>query len=264
MRVRAQAPLARGICAFVLVALPGGAMAQEPGRVSDIELPAPYEDPERAVVVLDALALTAPVDADLQLARAREYVALAVLSPEREGTLQLLESSVEAARAAVALDDGRAAAHYWLAVTLGLSADHEDGRARIALAREAHAATQRTLELDPMHGGAAHVLGRLHAGARSLGWLNRVIARGLGLGEILNQASWESAERYLRFAAERDPDVWVHHYELGKLLIRTGSAIEGRAVLEDLASRTPRHALDAHYVEAACRALAASPPTAPR
>jgi hypothetical protein len=100
----------------------------------------------------------------------------------------------------------------------------------------------------------------LHAGARKLGWLNRMIARTLGFGEILNDATWKGAERHMRIAAERDPDQLVNLYELGRLLAEhsddfDGDPEEGRAILRDLASRSPRHALDSLFISRSREAL---------
>ncbi len=89
-----------------------------------------------------------------------------------------------------------------------------------------------------------------------LGRLNRLIARSIGLGEILSQASWESAELNLRRGEENDPDQWVHAVELAKLLVRLDRPAEARIVLEDVAARGPRHALDVRYQEDARKLLA--------
>jgi hypothetical protein len=219
-------------------------------------LPAPYADPEAAVRSLSEMAERAPGDVDLRLALAREATALGLLETAKEDRVAWLVRAEEAARAALAIDSARADTNYWLAASVGLRADEEGGRTKISLAREAYARAMRTLELDSLHPGAHHIVGRLHAGAKRLGWFNRLIARGLGLGAILEEASWESAERHMRTAAERQPDDLVNRYELGKLLLeRRLAPTEGAAILGDLAGLAPRHRLDSLYIDKARRAL---------
>lgn len=250
------------LLAGVLVA-PYSASAQDQGEISlsSISIPrpsylSPYADPEGSRRLLGKLRKNRPGDLRLHIAAARETAALGMLAGSREKRRAFLAEAVEAARAAVALDSTDVEANYWLAASLGLLADHQGIRARISLAREAHERVLLTLELDPSHGGGHHVLGRLHAGARRLSWASRVVARGLGLGAILDEASWESAEHHMRLAAEEDPDQLAHLYELAKLLVEArGKRDEGLAILKDVATRTPRHAVDAYYSARAGRAL---------
>lgn len=252
--------------ASLAVALIGGSLATAgearaqlgPAPISsgvDRTLPAPYEDPARAVRLLDDLRRAHPGRIDLHLDAAREHAVLGVLGDTRDERLMHLRASEEAARAAVALEPARADAHYWLAAALGMQADEEGGLTKISKAREAYRVAVGTLELDPDHAGAHHIVGRLHVGARRLGWADRLIARGLGLGEILDQASWESAERHLRLAVEGDPRALLHRVDLAKLLARRSRPDEARVILTEVASREPRHALEAHHRELAVRLL---------
>ena len=228
-------------------------------RVASAELllPPPYSDPEASLRLVSDMRARDPANIDLHIAAAREATALGVLDETPEQRAAWLLRAEEAARAAVAVDSADAEATYWLAATLGLRADVAGGRSKISLAREAYAHATRALELDSLHPGANHIVGRLHAGARRLSWLNRLIARGLGLGEILGEASWESAERHMRTAVERDPDQLAHLHDLGRLLLQQRiDEEEGRTILTDLAGREPRHGLDALYIRRAGEALA--------
>ena len=215
---------------------------------SIVVLPTPYLDPEATLAAVEPLRAMHPERFDLHLASARAWTTLGVTDSTGMGRAAALDSAAAAARAALAVDSARADGHYWLAAALGLDSDRSGGREKISLAREAHAHTMRALELDPEHPGANHILGRLHAGTLRLSWMSRVIARALGLGAIIQEASWDDAERRMRLAAERDASHLVHHLELGKLLIARDKEKEGRAILAGLATRTPRHLLDAHYI----------------
>ena len=106
-----------------------------------------------------------------------------------------------------------------------------------------------------MHPGANHVLGRLHAGSLRLSFVSRLIARALGLGEILGEANWEDAERRMRVAADQDPGQLVHLVELGKLLVAMERDEEARVLLQRVADRRPRHLLDARYIREARQVL---------
>jgi hypothetical protein len=218
--------------------------------------PAPYADPALTVELMSQRTALDSADVDAYIVLAREAAALGLLGETEQLRKEWLVRSEEAARKAAELDADRVDTSYWLAATLGLRADVEGGQTKISLARESHAWAVRTLQMDSLHAGTNHLLGRLHAGARRLSWINRMIARTLGLGEILREASWESAERHIRIAAEREPDQLVHLYDLAKLLIDREVAVEeGVALLEALASREPRHALDDHWITSARTAL---------
>ena len=223
--------------------------------LTEASIPEPYQDPARAAALLLRLIAAHPERYDLHLAAARELTALGILGDTRAEREVRLWEAVTVGRAAVALDSADAAGHYWLAAALGLAADQAGGLAKINFAREAYTETMKTLAIAPDHAGGHHILGRLHAGGLRLNRLNRLIARGLGLGMILSTASWESAEADLRFALETDPDPLVHSVELAKLLLSRKRPAEGVAILADVAGRTARHALDAHSIEEARRLL---------
>jgi tetratricopeptide (TPR) repeat protein len=239
-------------------ALPAAAQgtASDTHAASAETLPSPLSDPERSLRQLTELRRLDPHDMVLHLAAAREGAALGIVALTRDERIARAAEAVEAARAAVALDAASADAHYWLAASLGLQADQEGGKTKITLAVEAYHEAQRALELDPRHAGAHHVVGRLHTGTKHLSWMTRLIARGLGLGAILDQASWASAEFHLRTAVERDPDPLVHHVELAKLYLRRGREAEGVAILESIAGRRARYSLDEHYISEAQQILA--------
>jgi hypothetical protein len=235
---------------------PADAAAQE-ASPEDGEEPAPYVDPARSVAWLARRIARHPDEIRLRLAAARELTTLGVLDSARAARLSWLKRAEAEAGAAIALDSTDADAHYWLAASLGLAADENGGLAKISAARGAHAAVLAALARDPNHPGAHHILGRLHAGALRLSRLNRLIARGLGLGAVLSSASWESAEAHLRVAATGDPDRWVHTLELAKLLARRKRDDEAAVLLRDLAGRSPRHDLDRRCRDEAVKLLGA-------
>lgn len=259
-------PLPAPLCTLVAIALAGPVAGQSVDDLADplsppetrarVETPAPYADPARTVELMSQWTALEPEDVDAYITVAREAAALGLLGETEELRKEWLVRSEEAARRAAELAPDRVDTSYWLAAALGLRADVEGGQTKISLARESHAWAVRTLQMDSLHAGTNHLLGRLHAGARRLSWLNRMIARTLGLGEILSEASWESAEQHIRIAAEQEPDQLVHIYDLAKLLIDQEVAVgEGVALLEGLVRREPRHALDDLWLQRARAAL---------
>jgi len=247
------------LLAITSIAVATDTHAQVAGDGDELGLPARYEDPRAAVTYLRAAREREPDRFELHVAAAREGTALGVLDSTREARLDALREAAEAARHALALDSTSVDANYWLAAALGLQADEEGGATKIRLAREAYDRTLLVLEADSLHGGANHILGRLHKGVRRLNFLTRLIARGLGLGPILGDATWESAERHMRIAVEQDPDDLVNAFELGKMLVERERVEEGRAILTALVERSPRNMLDAHYIRRAADLLDEGP-----
>jgi hypothetical protein len=225
------------------------------------ELPAPYADPARALALLLPRIAAEPRRIDLRLAAARELTALGVTEPSRDDRMARIDGAEQQARAAVQLDSLSAEAHYWLAAAFGLRADESGGLAEVSAAKSAYAETMIALRLDPLHPGAHHILGRLHAGALGLSTISRLIARGLGLGAVISTASWETAEEHLRIGATGDPDRWINAFELARLLLKRQRGPEAVVILKEIVARSPRNDLD-RKIQGEAGALLASVPGA--
>lgn len=135
-------------------------------------------------------------------------------------------------------------AHYLLAVALGYHLEHQGLRRRFVMAAEVRREAERALELDPMHPGAHHVLGRLHAGAMRLNRVARVVLREVLGASVLDGASWKQAEAHFRQAWRSEPGSPRHAMELGALYLDTGRPQEARAMLTEAARLRPREATD--------------------
>jgi hypothetical protein len=125
--------------------------------------------------------------------------------------LDALEDSLAVEAAARPADLG---VQYDLALVMGARAELQDGtelvRAAEALDRQAHA----VLALDPYHAGAQHLLGRLHASVLRMNGVKRFVATRILGGDRLAGASWDDVRTWFEWAAEKDPCVPDHHYEL--------------------------------------------------
>jgi tetratricopeptide (TPR) repeat protein len=146
--------------------------------------------------------------------------------------------------------------HYWLSVTSGLLAEEEGGRTKIRLAEQAWDESSWVLEVDPMHAGAHHIQGRLHAAVMRLNRVLRFLARRLLGGDVLGEASWDNAEYHLRLAAELAPKAPVHHLELGVAYMDLDREDEARAAFEDAVSAVPHYPADRRYMARAAELLA--------
>ena len=109
------------------------------------------------------------------------------------------------------------ALQYELALVLGVQADLEGGSDQVHAAEALDSQIEVVLALDPEHPGAQFLRGRLQAAVLRMGGFKRFIATRLLGGDRLRGASWEDARLRLEAAAEGDPCVPDHHYELARL-----------------------------------------------
>lgn len=135
------------------------------------------------------------------------------------------------ARKCVALYPDSAQAHFILALSLGRMANLAGGKRRIALSKEIKHEAESTLDLNPKHFGAMHILGRWHYGIASLSWVERSFAKII-YGGVPKGASMENARSYFEQAIAIDPKTPINHYWLGETLIKLKDYPGARAELE--------------------------------
>jgi len=141
----------------------------------------------------------------------------AIAETDKERTKELLKGAEVHARSAVAGHEGDVGRRFALAVVLGLRADREGGRTKVTIASELKKELDATLALDPEHGRARHMRGRLTAGVLRMSRLTRWFATSLLGGGELKKANWVDAERDLAFAELQVPEVSDHHLQLARL-----------------------------------------------
>jgi len=192
---------------------------------------------------------------------AREGAWLAVSVENREARIDMIVRARSYAERAKATDPNGVEGRYWLAVTSGLLAEEEEGRTKIGLAEEAYREASWVLEVDSLHAGAHHILGRLHAAVMRLNRILRFLARQFIGGEVLGEASWDKAAYHLRRAAELSPEEPVHHLELGVAYLDMGRTADARVALSNTVAAKPLHPADRRYrarAEALLAGLAAA------
>jgi hypothetical protein len=137
-----------------------------------------------------------------------------------------------------------ARAWYWRAVALGVRTEFAGPFEKLRVGPRVLEATLRTLELDPRHPGGHELMGRLHAAVMRLPWVVRQVALRAGMGDSLDGASWEQAERHFRIAAAGDPGALAPRLELGKLLVERDRHEDAARVLRELVALRPGHEVE--------------------
>ena len=134
-------------------------------------------------------------------------------------------------RRCVALYPESAQGHFFLAAALGRVALKVGGKEKIRLSKEIKAEAERTLELNPQHDGAMHIIGRWHYELGTLSWVLKSFAK-LIYGGLPPDGGIESAVFWLKKAVAAAPAVPMHHLWLGKALVELKRYDEARAHLE--------------------------------
>lgn len=176
--------------------------------------------------------------------RVEAEVDAALLATDDEARDARLDTAEGLAGALVAGYPSSADAWYWLAVTQGLRTEFSGPFQKLSTGKEVLASTARVLELDSLHAGGHEMMGRLHAAVMRLPWVVRRLALGMGMGEVLGDASWEEAERHYRIAVARDARAPAPRLELAKLLAQRGRPGEAIPLLEELNALTPADEVD--------------------
>jgi tetratricopeptide (TPR) repeat protein len=155
------------------------------------------------------------------------------------------------ARRSVAADSAGSEGHFAVAATVGRASLTMGKKERIRRAKVIRDEALRTIELDPDHDGAYHVLGRWNAEIMRLSGLSRFFAKSfLGAG-IFRQASWEEAIANLQRAVELDPTRIYHRLELARIYADRKRYQEARDQLGQIESLPDRELMDPVYRERA-------------
>lgn len=201
-----------------------------------------------AALALDSTDYAANWRAAFALLDEGELIPDTVRSAERDS---LFARAEVLARRALAADSLAPEGHFAVAATMGRASLTMGKRERIRRAKIVRDEALRTLELDPGHDGAYHVLGRWNAEIMRLSGFSRFFARSfLGAG-IFGRASWEEAIANLQKAVELDPDRIYHRLELARVYADRRRYQEALDQLGRLGSLPDRELLDPLYRERA-------------
>lgn len=180
--------------------------------------PSSYEANWRLALLLSDIAKQTPND---------------VKSPMRDSLY--LRSESYARRAVAAKGDG-AEGHFALANAIGRSVLSMGAKERVKRATEVRSEALRTIELDPRHDGAWHILGRWNAEVERLSPLQRFFARAFLGATVFGSASWDEAERDLRLAVQYAPTRIVHRFDLAEVLVSRKKWADAKQQLDAVAA----------------------------
>lgn len=157
------------------------------------------------------------------------------------------EEAERYARALLHVDPRSPDGHHLLAAAHALRIATVGTREKIALGVSAHREARAALEADPDHPGAHHVIGRLHAEVMTMSWLERFVASRIGLGEVVDDASWASAERHLARARTGEPGSVRHLLHLARAHLAQDEDEEARPLLREAVSLPADDPVEAHH-----------------
>ena len=194
----------------------------------------------------------------LQPDHARAALTLALLhepgSEDREGWLRRAE---RLAREAVATEPDDLDALFVVGAAIGLRAPYVSLGARIELAEQVLACSQKILAVDPSHAGGLHLYGQLNAAGMRLNAVVRFVAQRVLGGDVLDDASWAEAESAFRAAIRAEPENPAHRLELAYVLRETGRVAAAREQLSRILGAPDPRPLGDYYRREAWRALSA-------
>ena len=163
---------------------------------------------------------------------------------ERDSLYSLAERY--AARAVVANPQG-ADGHFARAAAIGRASLGLGTEARIRQAGIIRQEALRTIQLNPKHDGAYHILGRWNAEIMRLSGLSRFFARNfLGAG-VFKQASWKNAISNMEKAVQLDPGRIYHHLELAQIYADRKRTADAESQLHAVESLPIREVMDSVY-----------------
>lgn len=167
---------------------------------------------------------------------------------ERDSQLSIFEEARDAEKRALRLDDNSADAHFQLARALGKIALFKGVFKSSSLAKQVRDECLRALEIDSLHDGTWHILGRWH---REVGKKAKILRIPMGLGG----ANREDALAFMQKALEINPENINHHLEMGHTYRRFKMFDQARSEYRQCLDLPAEGPLDKKYQEEAKKSL---------
>jgi tetratricopeptide (TPR) repeat protein len=148
---------------------------------------------------------------------------------------------------AVAANPRSADGHFALAAATGRVSLTQGTDGRIRLAKIIRQEALKTIELNPRHDGAYHILGRWNAEIMRISGISRFFAKNfLGAG-VFKEASWKKAIANMQQAVALDPGRIYHHLELARIFADRKRLSEAETQLHAVESLPAREVMDSTY-----------------
>ncbi len=187
----------------------------------------------------------------------REAVDLGEVEKTKSKREQYYQHASEYARRAIAADPAGAEGYFGLSRALGRIAQSVSPKERVKYAADIRKNALRTLEIDPSHAGAMHVMGVWNAEVMRLNSFARVFAKTFVGGKVFDTASWAEATRYMEASVKADPARLVHHLDLARIYRDTDRLADAQRQYEAAIRRVDIDANDDLYRNDAVRELRA-------
>lgn len=167
----------------------------------------------------------------------------------KDSQLAIFEEAGDSEKRALELNEADADAHFQLARALGKIALFKGIFKSASLARQVRKQAERALQLDSLHDGAWHILGRWH---REVGKKPKILRLPMGLGA----ANKEDALSFMKRAVELNPENVNHHLEMGITYLRCKERDKARMEFERTMELPSQRPLDEKYKSEAKKYLA--------
>jgi tetratricopeptide (TPR) repeat protein len=164
--------------------------------------------------------------------------------PERDSLYLVAERY---ARRAVSLGPTTANAHFALALALGRAALTKGTKERVKYAKEIRIEAKQTLEIDSLHDGAWHVLGRWNAEIERLSNLEEFFAKHFLGAAVFREASYAEALRCLERAVQLRSDFIYHRLDLAMVYVDLKRWEDARAQLRVIPNLPSQDVMDHVY-----------------
>ena len=144
---------------------------------------------------------------------------------------------------------------YWRGAVTGRRALNAVAEYGAELAQRAYEDALAILAVEPDHGGAHNILGKIFFEIMSLSRFERFVGRTFVRTDALRQSSWEGAELHLEAAAGDWPESVLFQYDLAELYNKRGRDDEARAAYARVIHMEAVHPSDPALQEDAERML---------
>lgn len=160
------------------------------------------------------------------------------------------------AETAITADSTGANGHYVLALVLGRLSRTRGGKERVKFAKIIYDEAARTVQIDPKHDAAYHILGIWHAEVKRLSGFTKFFAKTLFGAGFMDRASWDSARVDMEKAVALNPQHIYHRLELASVYLDLDLPDKAETELQAIAGLPTTDPMDNAYREEAATALA--------
>jgi tetratricopeptide (TPR) repeat protein len=213
-------------------------------------------EPEEAFEVLRTHLADHPEDYDVLWRVVRSTIVLGVASEGWRRQNSWWDTGMAYGDRAVAARPDGVEGRYWRSAAYGRRATNAAAEYGAELAEIAYEDAHAILAMQPDHGGAHNILGKIFFEIMSMSRIERWVGRTFVRTDALKESSWEAAELHLQAAAADWPESVQLQYDLAELYRKRGRDDEARAAYERVTRMSPVHPTDLALQQDAARMIA--------